>query len=359
MEPYARRAAARRTARGFRESQEAGLAAMIDLARPEEDIRVNPPRPSLTALPVPRARPEAAPVVSAGSAAAETSAELPAIAHRRVGPSRPVIGYGSRLIVFSTIGGSFFLMGFVLQALLPSRWNVLPWLSYLIQAVVSVETSFLLNRWITWRDRKASFWATYVKFNAQKTVTIILNLAFYASLLRLGVNYLVANVVLTAVFTLVNYTAGDRLVFVPGRKRLIQPDDSPTLTLMRDHPLPDVSVIIPCRENEQTIRATVQSLIDQEYPHLCEIILIGSSGDRTWDGLIGISDPRLTIMEVEAPPGLRDANFKRNAGIEHSGAELIALVDSDIVLPRDWLSQAVAALDETGVSCVTGGMMSI
>ena len=48
-------------------------------------------------------------------------------------------------------------------------------------------------------------------------MTIVLNLALYAGLLRLGMNYLVANVALTVVFTVVNYVAGDRLVFIPGR----------------------------------------------------------------------------------------------------------------------------------------------
>ena len=126
-------------------------------------------------------------------------------------------------MVFSAIGGTVFLMGLGLQALLTGRWHVPPVASYLIQAVVSVEASFLLNRWLTWRDRSTRFWLAFVRFNAQKTVTIALNLALYAGLLRLGMNYLVANVVLTAVFTVVNYVAGDRLVFIPGRTRTAEP----------------------------------------------------------------------------------------------------------------------------------------
>ena len=44
-----------------------------------------------------------------------------------------------------------------------------------------------------------------------------------------------------------------------------------------------------------------------------------------------------------------------------SGAsgDLIALVDSDIVLPGDWMSGAVAALRASGTNCVAGGMRSI
>ena len=265
---------------------------------------------------------------------------------------------GARFVIFSTIGGFVFLMGLGLQAVLTGSWQVLPVVSYLIQAVMSVEASFLLNRWLTWRDRGTPFWRAFTRFNAQKTVTIALNLALYAGLLRLGMNYLVANVVLTAVFTVVNYVAGDRLVFIPGRTQPAAPAAPAVPALVKDHPTPEVSVVIPCRGNESTIGAAVQSLLDQDYPHLREITLIGSPGDPTWSALAGVTDPRVSIWEVETPPGMRDANFKRDAAVRMTSGEVIALVDSDIVLPRDWMGRAVAALGDDGASCVAGGMKS-
>jgi putative flippase GtrA/GT2 family glycosyltransferase len=264
----------------------------------------------------------------------------------------------ARFVLFSAIGGFVFLLGFGLQAALTGDGHVLPLVSYAVQAVVSVETSFLLNRWLTWRDRDVPFGLAFARFNIQKTVTIALNLALYAGLLRLGMNYLVANVVLTAVFTVVNYVAGDRLVFIPGRTRPAEPAAPAVPVLAMDHPRPDVSVVIPCRGNEDTIWAAVQSLLDQDYPHLRDIILIGSPGDSTWRGLAGLDDPRVSIWEVETPPGMRDANYKRHMAVAMASGDVIALVDSDIVLPDDWMSRAVAALEESGVSCVAGGMKS-
>jgi putative flippase GtrA/GT2 family glycosyltransferase len=266
---------------------------------------------------------------------------------------------GARFVLFSAIGGFVFLLGLGLQAALTGKWHMLPVASYVVQAVVSVEASFLLNRWLTWRDRSTPFWLAFARFNAQKTVTIILNLALYAGLLRLGMNYLVANVVLTAVFTVVNYVAGDRLVFIPSRARVAVPAASAVPATAMERPRPGVSAVIPCRNNERTIGAAVQSLMDQDYPGLREIMLIGSPGDSTWRGLAGISHPRLTMWELETPPGVRDANFKRDAAVRMTSGDLIALVDSDIVLPRDWMSRAVAALEDSGASCVTGGMKSV
>ena len=265
---------------------------------------------------------------------------------------------GARFVVFSGIGGAVFFMGLGLQAALTGRWHVLPIVSYLIQAVVSVETSFLLNRWLTWRDRGIPFWLAFARFNVQKTVTIALNLALYAALLRLGINYLAANVALTAVFTVVNYVAGDRLVFIPSKLRRVEPVLPAAPTLAKERWCPLVSAVIACRNNEHTIGPAVLSLLDQDYPGLSEIVLIGSPGDSTWKGLAGISHPRLTMWELETPPGVRDANFKRDAAVKMTSGDLIALVDSDIVLPSDWMSRAVAALKDSGASCVAGGMKS-
>jgi putative flippase GtrA/glycosyltransferase involved in cell wall biosynthesis len=266
---------------------------------------------------------------------------------------------GARFVVFSAIGGFVFLLGLGLQAVLTGSWHLLPVISYAIQAVVSVETSFLLNRWLTWRDRGIPFWRAFGRFNAQKTVTIALNLALYAGLLRLGINYLIANVVLTAVFTIVNYVAGDRLVFIPGRTQPAEPAAPARPMPVGVHPTPEVSVVIPCRGNESTIREAVQSLLCQDYPRLREITLIGSPGDSTWSALADITDPRVSIWEIETPPGMRDANFKRDAAVRMSSGDVIALVDSDIVLPHDWMSQAVAELEDSGASCVAGDMKSI
>jgi putative flippase GtrA/GT2 family glycosyltransferase len=265
---------------------------------------------------------------------------------------------GLRFALFSVIGGVVFLMGLGIQLVLTGWMHVPAVASYLVQGVASVESSFLLNRWLTWRDRDTPFWRAFARFNGQKTITILLNLAMYAELLHLGVNYLLANVVLTALFTVVNYVAGDRFVFIPSpaAEPLRTPVAAPAWT--RDKPTPRVTIVIPCRNNENTIAGAVQSVLDQDYPGLDGVIVIGSPGDRTWSGLTEIADPRLVIREVVTPPGLRDANFKRDAAIRMTSGELIALVDSDIVLPTDWLRRAVSELEASGASCVTGGMRS-
>jgi hypothetical protein len=122
--------------------------------------------------------------------------------------------------------------------------------------------------------------------------------------------------------------------------------------------LPTVSVIVPCKNNQRTIGLTVRALLAQDYPRLAEVILVGSPGDMTWTGLGGIRDSRCRIMEYGLPVG-RDPNAKRDYGIRRASGELLALVDSDIVMSRHWLTRAVELLGEGRVECVAGGMLSI
>jgi putative flippase GtrA/GT2 family glycosyltransferase len=295
----------------------------------------------------------------------------------------PKVFDGSRFLLFSAIGGFVFVLGLGVQAWLTTGLRVVPMVSYLVQALLSIEASFLLNRWLTWRDRDTPFWLAFGRFNLQKSITVALNMVMYAGLLWLGMNYLLANIVLTAFFTVVNFVAGDRFVFVPAGSKFTSRlgERGETLTvpaaehqaavaasLMPPQPIGvatlerscrPVSVVIPCRNNQATIGPAVRSALAQDYPGLAQIIVIGSPGDTSWEGLADITDPRLVTMEVETPPGLRDANYKRHVGILGASGDLIALVDSDIVLPGDWMVRAVAALEKSAANCVTGGMRSI
>jgi 4-amino-4-deoxy-L-arabinose transferase-like glycosyltransferase/putative flippase GtrA len=276
--------------------------------------------------------------------------------------------HGKRLTSFSVIGLFIFALGLALQAFLVEAWHIAAFLAYVIQGVASIQMSFLLNYYWTWRDKEVALWSAWRRFNAQKAVMTVLNFALYAGLIRFGVNYLLANALLVAVFTVINYLLGHFWAFVPSKL------DSPNITVQHAPAFsiiparqltvtsvrqPTVSVVIPCKGNEKTIRATVESLLGQSYPGLEEVILVGSVGDTTWQSLEGVNDPRLVILEQEPTPGRRDPNVKRDKGIRKARGELLALSDSDIVMPPGWLSHAVETLISGGGGCVAGGMKSI
>ena len=280
------------------------------------------------------------------------------------GTSRIVAEHRTRFASFSVIGAAIFVMGIAAQAVLTGLWHMGAIESFVLQGIASVQVSFLLNYYWTWRDQRAPFWPSFGKFNAQKVLASVANLVVYAGLVKIGINYLAANLATTAVFTLINYVTSHYWVFTPDAT---VPADStaipavPTLdaTPQLHHRWPSVSVVVPCKDNAATIRGTVDSLLGQRYPWLEEVILVGSIGDATWSALADVKDPRLAMLEQEPTPGLRDPAVKRDKGIRKARGEVIALADSDIVMEPSWLTSGVTALLEQGGGVVAGGMRSI
>jgi 4-amino-4-deoxy-L-arabinose transferase-like glycosyltransferase/GT2 family glycosyltransferase len=283
--------------------------------------------------------------------------------HRKAGTGREgLIGrHGARFASFSVIGAAVLALGIAVQALLV-RAGAGSYGSYAGQALFSIEASFALNRYFTWRDRPAGLRAWW-RFNVQKVLLTVPNLALYALAVQLGAGWLAANLLVTAVFTVVNYVAGDQLSFAAARlrpgHRAIEGHDSFPLPALPAGPLPPVSIVIPCKANEKTIRATVDSLLGQDYPELAEVICVGDPGDSTWAALAGIEDPRLVLIEQEKTPGQRDPNVKRDKGLRKASGDVLALADSDIVMGPGWLSGAVALLARQGGGLVAGGMRAI
>lgn len=123
--------------------------------------------------------------------------------------------------------------------------------------------------------------------------------------------------------------------------------------------LPEVSVVIPVKNSQRTIRSTVDALLAQDYPALAEVLVVGDVGDQTWQALADVTDPRLVIIEHEEIPGKREPATKRDVGLRKAGGQILALVDSDMNMDRDWLSRAVTLLAGQQGGIVCGGMRAV
>jgi glycosyltransferase involved in cell wall biosynthesis len=122
---------------------------------------------------------------------------------------------------------------------------------------------------------------------------------------------------------------------------------------------PDVSVIIPVKNSQRTIRPTVEALLAQDYQALAEVIVVGDVGDQTWQALADITDPRLLMIEHEEVPGKWEPATKRDAGLRKARGQVLALVDSDITMDQDWLSRGVGLLSAQRGGVVCGGMRAV
>lgn len=107
---------------------------------------------------------------------------------------------------------------------------------------------------------------------------------------------------------------------------------------------PDVDIIIPARNEAETISQVITSLLAQDYAGNFRIILVD---DNSTDNTAALSrtDPKLTIIKGEPKAEYWTGKlFALHQGIEASNAPVILLTDADIVHDPRHLSALVARL---------------
>jgi len=118
--------------------------------------------------------------------------------------------------------------------------------------------------------------------------------------------------------------------------------------------LPLVTIIIPCRNEENSIISALQSIIDQDYPsHLIEIIVVdGNSADGTLTLLQQFvrahSDRNIRIL---SNPHLTTP-YALNIGIAHAHGEIIFTFGAHNRYSPNYISEAVRILNNTGAAAV-------
>ena len=108
---------------------------------------------------------------------------------------------------------------------------------------------------------------------------------------------------------------------------------------MESRPL--VSVVIPAYNSGRTIRATVESALDQTVGDLEVIVVDDGSQDETVPVVKAIEDPRVRL--VRRPNG--GAAAARNTGILEARGRWVALLDSDDLWVPDKLERQLLVLD--------------
>ncbi len=118
---------------------------------------------------------------------------------------------------------------------------------------------------------------------------------------------------------------------------------------------PKVAVVVPCYNEESTIRGTVQSLLNLEYPtEKLEIVLVN---DGSKDGTAAVMDefqghPQITVIHKEN--GGKHTGL--NLGIERTDATFIGCLDADSFVHPGALKEVLAHFDDPKVAAVTASM---
>lgn len=256
----------------------------------------------------------------------------------------PVRKIGWRQLKFASVGLTTMVVGYGLLIILVELSGTNESLAYLIQAFFSVELNFILNRYVTWRDRgEIRLISAWLRFHIVRAITIPLNQLLF-NLLILAVPYWIAFPLTVVVVMIINYVTGDKFTF--GTTSLPRKEE-------RDPPVPlgsvsCVSVVIPCKHNANTILQTLNALLSQDAEQVqLEIILVGDIGDTTWRPIQHLLKQGLVIAyEVSvASPG-RDANAKRAFGLRRATGQVLATLDSDVIVASHWLASVTELLKE-------------
>ncbi len=109
----------------------------------------------------------------------------------------------------------------------------------------------------------------------------------------------------------------------------------------------NVSVVVPTYNAEKTIGPLLDSLLNLDYPEYEVIIVNDGSTDRTKEIV-----ERYPVRLINQPNC--GASAARDAGFRVAASDIVAYVDSDVTVARDWLRELVQAFSDPTVAATTG-----
>lgn len=114
-----------------------------------------------------------------------------------------------------------------------------------------------------------------------------------------------------------------------------------------------VSVIIPCRNEVQSVGKCIEAILASDYPLLEIIVVDGMSEDGTRSVLNNLSKSFSNIKIVDNPEKLTPFAF--NYGVKNANGFYIQRVDARNLIAVDYISKLVNILEENPmISCVGG-----
>jgi len=116
----------------------------------------------------------------------------------------------------------------------------------------------------------------------------------------------------------------------------------------------EVSVIIPCRDEERFVSKCLDSIIKQDYPkeNLEVLVVDGKSEDRTKEIVKEYSQKYSFIRLLENPQ--KYTPFALNIGIKQAKGEIIMRMDAHAIYEKDYISKCLRYLDEYKADNVGG-----
>lgn len=134
-------------------------------------------------------------------------------------------------------------------------------------------------------------------------------------------------------------------------------DSEPLAAAHPSGAIPRVTVIVPARNEEQHVAATLQSILAQDYPSLEIIAVDDRSTDHTGEIMDGVSeaarpvsvapDPVRVLHIAELPSGWLGKTHAMWTAAQQASGDWLLFTDADVVFRKDALRRAIAYADQS------------
>jgi cellulose synthase/poly-beta-1,6-N-acetylglucosamine synthase-like glycosyltransferase len=117
---------------------------------------------------------------------------------------------------------------------------------------------------------------------------------------------------------------------------------------------PDISIIIPAHNAEETLRNCLESITRLEYPRdRMEMILINNNSTDSTEAIA--RDFPVTLLQETR---FQSSYAARNLGITHARGEILVFTDSDCVVSPDWLIKLLEFFHDDEIGCFAGEILT-
>lgn len=118
----------------------------------------------------------------------------------------------------------------------------------------------------------------------------------------------------------------------------------------------DVSIVIPTFKRPHLVEKTISSVAQQTNASKLayEIIVVDNCPERSAEATVGLAIDKYEIPIRYVSEPRQNIALARNAGIDHSNAEFIAMIDDDEQAAPDWLDHLVATVRRYEADVVMG-----
>jgi glycosyltransferase involved in cell wall biosynthesis len=117
------------------------------------------------------------------------------------------------------------------------------------------------------------------------------------------------------------------------------------VTEAKENAEPEVSLIVIAFNEEAHIETCLRSIFSQESPATFEVIVVDDASTDQTNQIVGSLQQDHDQLHLIRHPQNRGRGAARRTGQDHAVASTIGFIDSDILLPPDWLARAVSALE--------------